>query len=657
MGKTTPSSDADPLVIVGNGMVSWRLCQQLVDRGVHQQRKIVVFGEEPRAAYDRVNLTKMFGLTDPDELLLAKAEWYDKHAIRRESDRHILSIDREAQTVLDDGGNLTSFSDCVIATGSRAFVPEIDGARLPGVFVYRTIADVEAIKEAATSAKRGLVVGGGLLGLEAADELRRQGIETCIVQSSNCLMSRQLNPDSAGYLLREVASLGMSVRLTTRTESIEQVDGHLRVNFDQGEPMDVDLVVLAAGVRPRDELAHDAELPVAIRGGIIIDDNLQTEDPNVFAIGECVSHHGVLYGIVAPGYQQADCLAARFAGENKQYEGSDQSCRLKLLGVEVSVFGDYFGEGLTHVYRGADSYRSIVTQRGRLIGATVVGEWKHTTLIERAVQERRPLSQKLCDEFALTGELFRDTQEETVLSWPDRALICHCTSTNCGVLREAVMGGCATVKELSSKTGAGSVCGSCIPQLAEFVGEDGQALAAAGAPKGKLLLTISAVIGFIMVLVFFFVPGLPAAESVQTSYYEFTQIWQDSITKQITGYTLAGISVVALLLSVRKRIKFISFGNYGFWRAAHSWLGVSTIVVLFFHTGLHLGENLNLWLLMCFLGLNLAGAMAAIAVATEKRFSGFWGMRLRRWALSSHLVFFIPYPVLLGFHIAKVYLY
>ncbi|WP_309398104.1 FAD-dependent oxidoreductase [Cerasicoccus maritimus] len=648
----------DPIVIIGNGMAGWRLCQQLVERGVNQKRRIIIFGEEPRPAYDRVNLTKAFYLDDPDELLLAKAEWYESNGIERRPTRHIISIDRQAKTLHDNQGDLTAYGDCILATGSRPFIPNAEGVKSPKVFVYRTLQDIQSIKAVAKKGQSCLVIGGGLLGLEAADTMRRMGLETCIVHSANCLMSRQLTPDSSSYLLREVAQRGISVRLITRTKEIQPTEGRLRVSFDQGEPMDVDLVVLAAGIRPRDELAVQAGLAVGVRGGgVIIDDALATADPNIFAIGECVSHHGVIYGIVAPAYQQADVLAARLAGKKEFYRGSDHSCRLKLLGIEVSVFGDFMGEGTTHVYRSENCYRALVTRLGHIVGATIVGPWDKAMLVERAVREKRSISQRVAEAFVRDGEIFNDPAESSVLNWPDSALICHCTNTNCGSLRKAVAGGCSTVKALGAETGAGRVCGSCLPQLAEFVGEDAQALAAAGAPRGKWLLIISAVLGLVLALTIFCAPGLPAAQSVQGSYYQLTQIWTDSLTKQITGYSLAGVSAIALLLSARKRIKFLSFGNYGFWRAAHSWLGVTTIAILFFHTGMHLGENLNLWLMICFLGLNLAGALAAIAVAAEKRIDGYLGMRMRRWALKSHLLFFAPYPILLGFHIAKVYIY
>lgn len=651
------TSETPTILVIGNGMVSWRLCHSLVQHGVHQTHRIVVFGEEPRPAYDRVNLTKYFSLPSPDDLLLAKEIWYRQHDITLHTDCKVVALKKEEQTVVDSLGRVHGYDACVLATGSYPFVPPFPGKDLPNVFVYRTIEDIEAIKAAANGARRGLVIGGGLLGLEAANVLKDANLETCIVEAANGLMARQLNQDAAQLLLNSVASLGMSVRLGTITERIEMADTGLRVEFNQGNPIEVDLVIVATGVRPRDELARAAEIPVALRGGVIVNDQLQSEDPSIYAIGEVASHRGIVYGLVAPGYKMADCLAERFAGSDAKFEGSDFSCRLKLLGVEVSTFGDFLQEGETLVHRAEHSYRSLVIHRDRLIGATVVGKWDQTGEVERAVRENISIRQKHRERFQSQGDLFDPSESSSIVNWPDSAIVCNCTSTRCGALRKAVASGCSTVEALKSATGAGTVCGSCTPQLAELVGVDPANLADSITLRGSRVLLGATVAGLLLALAWIFSPSMPSAKTVQSTYYHLTQIWQDSITKQITGYSVLGISLASLLLSARKRLKSLRFGNYGFWRAAHSWLGVTTLAGLFFHTGLHFGENLNLWLLICFLGLNTAGALTALSINLEKRISGPKGARLRQLATKSHILFFLPYPVLVGFHIAKVYIY
>ena len=448
----------------------------------------------------------------------------------------------------------------------------------------------------------------------------------------------------------------MRVRLTTRTERIETGESGLELSFNKGASLNTDLVVIATGIQPRDELASEAGLATAV-GGILVNASLQTDVSNVYAIGECASYNGKAYGLLAPCYEMADTLARGLAGKRARYLGSDESSRLKLLGLEVSVFGDFLEEGQYYVHRGEKTYRSLVVSHGKLIGATVIGPWVHAGEVERAVRRQRKVRTRTLERFERTGDIFEAAQISSVLEWSDVAIVCNCTRTNSGVLKQSVVGGCSTVAALAESTGAGKVCGTCMPYLAEYVGASSASYLDMASPKGGRFLLASAVMALLLVGCIVLWPPLPVAQSVQTAYYSFSQIWQNSLLKQITGYTIAGLSVLALLLSARKRLGWLDWGNYGLWRAAHSCLGLATIAGLFFHTGLNFGEHLNRWLLLCFLGLNLAGGLAALAVVTEKRFSARMGLRLRRLSARAHLLFFIPYPVLLGFHIAKVYIY
>ena len=245
-------------------MVSWRLCQKLVEQGVHENSDILVFGEESHAAYDRVNLTRYFSLSDPEDLLLSKRDWYAEQGIELHTSRRILKIDREAKLVVDDEGGEHLYDQCVLATGSRAYLPPIEGVESKGVFVYRTIDDIEAIRAAAEHSESGVVIGGGLLGLEAADVLSKMGLRTTIVQAANTLMSRQLNEDGGGYLLREVAAKGMRVRLKEQTTQIQTKGSGLDLSFKKGDSMQADMVVVAAGIAPRDELATECGLELSL---------------------------------------------------------------------------------------------------------------------------------------------------------------------------------------------------------------------------------------------------------------------------------------------------------------------------------------------------------------------------------------------------------
>lgn len=645
------------IVIAGNGMVSHRLCRKLVEIGGAEGRNVTVLGEERRPAYDRVNLARYFESTDEAKLLLSPARWYPEHGITLKTGVRVTAVDRVRREVTTSLGETLRYDRLVLATGSRPRVPDIVGHNLPGLYVYRTIGDAEAIFRHAKRARRAAVIGGGLLGLEAVDVLRRFKCDTTVIQSASSLMCRQLNEDAGELLLRKVAELGIRVKLRTITERITESRDGLRVEFRDGDSLGTDMVVVAAGIRPRDELGRDCGLPVAGGGGILVNDQMQTEDPAIYAVGECAAHHGRAYGLVGPCYQQADALAAHLSGLPASYQGSDESCRLKIMGLEVSVFGDFLGAGHHVVHRGRDVYRSVVVEHGRLVGATVVGPWQKAGGLELAVKERRRLSRGQLDRFAGTGELAVLDDIGGVRVWPAHATVCNCTQTSAGRLRACLSAGADSIGELTRQTGAGGVCGSCGPLLAELVGADSGAILDACRPRGQRVFWWSAWAAIVVALCLWLVPPLPVAETVQAGYFRFTQTMREPGVKQVTGFSIAGLSLLALLLSARKRVPWMNIGAYGFWRAAHTVIGVLSLVGLILHTGLNFGENLNSWLLICFLTMNTAGALAAVAASSEARFSGPSGRWLRGVLTRAHLFFFWPYPVLLGAHIATVYLY
>lgn len=648
-------SEKKKLIVVGNGMVSWRFCSSLLDKGALQKYAVTVIGEEPRPAYDRVHLTDYFDSKDASQLELASAEWYQENGIDLLTGVRVDSLDRTAKKVSTSSGQSYPYDRLVFATGSKPFVPPIEGKDLPGVFVYRTIEDVQAIEAYAQNCRSAAVIGGGLLGLEAADVLRKMNLQTHIIEAANGLMPRQLNEEGAEVLHAEVALLGITLHLKKLTKSIQATESGLRIEFNDGGTLDVGMLVISAGIRPNGEVAAEAGLACSAPGGIMIGDNLRTGDPSIYAIGECASHRGVIYGLVAPGYKMADTLADRLSGGKELFQEGDLSCRLKLLGVDVATFGEFNGAYSQYAHHDSGKYRMLNVHQGRLVGATVVGPWEKTAAVEHAVREKVSLGERELKNFQATGDLPSVELSESLLDWPDNAVVCNCTNTTCATLKCAMRDGATTLDALQKETGAGTVCASCVPLLAQMVGVDSQEIADKVRPRGKAILWATGIIALAACLAFMLYPGLPAADSVQSSYYQLTKIWQEKLTKQITGYSLAGISVLSLVISLRKRVKWINFGNYGWWRALHTSLGTLTLVFLFFHTGFHGGENLNLWLFICFVALNTAGAMTAFTVAKDS--SSLLGRRMRSLALRFHLIFLWPYPLLLGFHIAKTYLY
>ena len=329
------------VVVIGNGMVGHRFCEKLVEFDERRDFKIVTFCEERRSAYDRVHLTSYFDHRDAGKLMLARLEWYRENGIDIHVGDRAREIDRERRVVVSEAGREIAYDRVVLATGSRPFVPPIDGIDKQGVFVYRTIEDLDSIIEYSKQAKACAVIGGGLLGLEAAKAAHDLGLETHVIEFSPRLMPRQIDEAGSRLLVKKIEELGVRVHLSKATQ---QVTGNGKVRgmaFADGAGLDVDMIIVSTGIRPRDELAKACGLEVGERGGIAVNDELQTSAPDIYAIGEAALHRGMVYGLIAPGWEMAELAARRFAGQDVRFTGSDLSTKLKLMGVDVASFGDY----------------------------------------------------------------------------------------------------------------------------------------------------------------------------------------------------------------------------------------------------------------------------------------------------------------------------
>lgn len=371
------------IVVVGNGMVGQHLVEQLVQKNAHLEHRITVIGAERFIAYDRVQLSSLFAGKSHDDLMLSNQEWYDMHGIQLVLGSQVTGIDREQKRILLDGEDVLGYDQLVLATGSYPFVPPIEGKDRDNVFVYRTLDDLSQIKKACEGARTGAVIGGGLLGLEAANALKLLGLETHIIEFAPRLMPVQLD-DGAGLVLKEkIEALGLTVHTSTGTERI--CDGETakhRMVFKDKDPLEVDVIVFSAGIRPQDELARLAELEVGERGGIVINNQCQTSDENIYAIGECALWEQKIFGLVAPGYTMARTTADILTGmPSEGFKGADMSTKLKLLGVDVASIGDaqMQTEGAQEMVLQdavAGIYKKLVVDASgtQLLGAILVGD-------------------------------------------------------------------------------------------------------------------------------------------------------------------------------------------------------------------------------------------------------------------------------------------
>jgi len=466
---------AKPIVIVvGNGMVGYKFCEKLVAKS--SDFNIIVFGEEPRRAYDRVHLSEYFNGKTADDLSMSAESWYEDNDILLHLDDPIQEINRSSKTIHSLKGIRLKYDYLVLATGSSAFVPDIPGIDKEGVFVYRTIEDLELIKACAANAKNGAVMGGGLLGLEAAKALIDLGIkETHVIEFAPRLMPRQIDSAGSGMLQSKLKHFGLNIHLNKSTAAIVGEHKIESLRFNDESLLAVDMLVISAGIRPRDELAKLAGLQTGTRGGIVVNEKMQTSDESIFAIGECALYEGMIYGLVAPGYEMAEIVAAYLTGGDKRFSGFDMSTKLKLIGVDVASFGDAFvtePDCRTIVFE--DTHKGIykrinITNDGKyLLGGILVGEAEAYSMLLQTVNNKLVLPPN--PEDLILGSRGGETNEGAgVMSLPEDALICSCEAVSKGAICSAVNDGCTNIDSIRKCTKAGTGCGGCVPLVKDII--------------------------------------------------------------------------------------------------------------------------------------------------------------------------------------------
>jgi nitrite reductase (NADH) large subunit len=475
------------LVVAGHGMVAHRLVEAVRAEDPRGTWRVVVLAEEPRPAYDRVALTSYVDTWDPAALALPGSDYTGDPHVDLRLGELVVSVDRDAKSVTTASGASVSYDALVLATGSRPFVPPVPGHDLAGCFVYRTIEDLDAIRAAAVDKpgrgrRSAVVIGGGLLGLEAAKALRDMGLSPHVVEMAPRLMPLQVDEGGGSMLRRMITALDVTVHTGTSTASIEADGSRLLAKLGNGTELDVDLVVFSAGIRPRDDLARQSGLELGPRGGVLTDASCRTSDPSIYAIGECAAVEGKVYGIVAPGYAMAEIVAAQLTGGSGTFPEPDTSTKLKLMGVDVASFGDAHAatEGALEVAVNdavAGTYKKlVVTDDGKtLLGGVLVGDATEYNTLRALVG--RPLPAEPGAILAPAG----GGAAVGVDALPDAAQICSCNAVSKGAITRAIHEeGCDTVPKLKACTRAGTACGSCVPLL-------GKLLSAAGVEQSKAL--------------------------------------------------------------------------------------------------------------------------------------------------------------------------
>ncbi|NRD18658.1 nitrite reductase large subunit [Winogradskyella eckloniae] len=471
------------IIVIGNGMVGYKFCEKFIAKNNQSDFKIIVFGEEPRPAYDRVHLSEFFENQDAKALEMAPKSWYEDNGIELITHTRITDIHRTQKTITSVDEKVYSYDYLVLATGSSAFVPPIKGVEKKGVFVYRTIEDLEGMLAYASQLKkknpnaRAAVLGGGLLGLEAGKAVMDMGLEPHIVEFAPKLMPRQLDSRSSQVLQLKLESIGLNIHLSKATNQILGNDGYITgMEFGEDDVLNVEMLIISAGIRPRDELGRTCDLEMGVRGGIVVNNKMQTSDPNIYAIGEVALYNHMIYGLVAPGYDMADVAANQILGQTESLMSDeiDMSTKLKLIGVDVASFGEPFmpaskGHSIIFENKTQHLYKRInVSLDGKsLLGGILVGDATDYNMLHQIYLNGMAIPEdpaQLILPASEGGASFGD-----VTDLPDEAQVCSCESVTKGQICSTIENGEATdVTGVISCTKAGTGCGGCKPMVTDL---------------------------------------------------------------------------------------------------------------------------------------------------------------------------------------------
>jgi nitrite reductase (NADH) large subunit len=466
------------LVVIGNGMAGARTVEEILTRGGGAQFDITMFGDEPAGNYNRILLSNVLnGSYKEDEIFLNPLDWYRENNIRLLAGTRAAGILRRARLVYAEDGTPEPYDKLIIATGSRPFVPQMEGTTMldgsfkPGVFVFRTLEDCRRIAAYAQGKGSAAVIGGGLLGLEAARGLQNFGLEVNVVHLGGHLMPQQLDSIAGGILKTSMEDLGVKVLLKKNTTHILGPDRVLGLRFSDGHTLECDMVVISAGIKANWEIAAGCGLP--IERGIVVDDQMRTEDRDVYAVGECAQHRGTTYGLVAPLWEQAKVLADHITGTNVNaaYHGSKVATKLKVMGVEVASMGiveprDPEDEVVQFSEPKRGTYKKLIIREGRLVGGILLGDIGKAAYLMQAFDRSTPLPE---ERLRLLFDIGDPPKQVTFTEMNAATQICNCNGVSKGAILACVQNGKRSAKAVMDATRAGMGCGSCKAMVNELV--------------------------------------------------------------------------------------------------------------------------------------------------------------------------------------------
>lgn len=655
------------VAVIGAGPAGARFIKKF--RELCPDKSVLWFNAEPYTPYNRIKLSELLaGSLSADFLLEEHEESFDEdEKLFLQFGCKIEYIIPKNNQIIDGQHRVYKYKNLVLATGSRPYVPNVPGHHLKGVYTFRDYADAEALKARLCHSRKTVIIGGGLLGIEAACAMQQDSTQIALVQQGSYLMNKQLDEASGTLLTDHIKEKGIQVFTGSGLSKIIEKQGRIvGVELMNGVDIPCDTVVLTTGIRPNKEMALDAGLIVG--QGIRTNIYMQTSHENIYAIGECAEFNGEIHGLVAPGLEQASVAACHIAEVDGQYLGAINSSQLKVANQPVLSVGVLTKEGhplreeiafSTQDENGNHRYAKVILHANHVIGAISYGSDKQFNRLQQAVQQNERIWPWQLWRFKKTGFLWPETEADNILAWPDQTRVCQCTGVTKGELTTAIHDKALnSVAELSTCTGAGTVCGSCKPLLNELMQDSGvqtyspdtASESSSKESTGRTPLILSAVIASLLLSLWFLLPPFDVRDS--WSGFHISDIWTDGLYKQITGFTMLGLVSISLLLSLRKRTHLIEKLSFVSLRNLHTILGTCVLALLLLHTGLNAGSNMNLALISTFLGASVLGVFTALGIGISRNQRK---QTLRSWLTQLHILITWPLPFLLAFHILSVY--
>jgi nitrite reductase (NADH) large subunit len=639
-----------PIVIIGNGPVGVKAAQLILTQSDYHH--IVIYGDEKYAPYNRVQLSLyLAGKIDRQQLAnpvsVTKSERLTEFYGKR-----VVSIDFKRRLVIDNSGFQQNYSKLIIATGSSAFVPSIEGMDKPNVYTFRTLEDANNLIECRRSKQHIYVIGSGALGLETALAMKTPDNNVSL-EVRDKLLSRQLDHDANKILQERILSSGVNIVHRDPVVRVIGATQATQVELASGRRIDIDALVICAGIRPNTQLV--ANTSIQINKGILVNDFMETSEPNVYAIGECAEHNGATYGIVAPGFEQAETCVKHILGSYHKYTGSLTSVHLKIDQHKTSICGSIDqGDCDTYSYsnRLKGVFRKLLVKNKVIVGMIVIGEWSEEHQVKNWIQEKRKVSSKQLKHFEQTGLLWNKSERSSITAQPENYIVCLCQGITRGELSKAMDEGNRTLETLCRTTGAGLTCGSCKPLVAELLDMPLPNLVM----RHHKLVFGSSILSLLIIALLVFSDPITASISVQPGW-KIEKLWYDNFWKQVSGYTLLALCLIGSAISARKRWSKLKQGNIDNWRLFHAITGVVALLVLIVHTGFQLGNNLNFALMAVFLAATTTGSLVGVFMSKNHHWSDLKLREHRKWWSRVHYTLLWLLPALLFFHILSVYFF